>query len=77
MERATTTGAAQARQGRCPLCGADNGCAMAAGHNVNGCWCLRAVIDPQALAALPADDAGRRCLCSACGRLQGELSLER
>ncbi|MCB1677761.1 MAG: cysteine-rich CWC family protein [Halioglobus sp.] len=77
MERATTAVETNATARRCPLCGVDNGCTVAAGHAARSCWCVQATIDPQALSRLPPDVAGRRCLCPACGRLQGEVSLER
>jgi Cysteine-rich CWC len=50
----------------CPVCGADNQCAMAAGDADQPCWCYSATISAEALAAIPEADVGRRCLCPAC-----------
>ncbi|RLA48834.1 MAG: hypothetical protein DRR04_06240 [Gammaproteobacteria bacterium] len=58
-----------AQQQICPLCGADNQCAMAAGQPTESCWCLNVSLSPGALAAIPAESVGVRCLCPACGRL--------
>ena len=55
----------------CPLCGRANKCAVAAGRAVDSCWCYRATLSPAALAAVPPESAGKRCLCPACGRDSG------
>ncbi|MGE3172681.1 MAG: cysteine-rich CWC family protein [Planctomycetota bacterium] len=51
---------------RCPLCGADNRCGAARGAAT--CWCFDAAIDPAAIAAIPARDRGRVCICARCAR---------
>ena len=56
----------------CPLCGADNQCAMTAGHPVERCWCANMAISAATLAAIPAGDVGRRCICPACAARGGE-----
>ncbi|MDH4039049.1 MAG: cysteine-rich CWC family protein [Gammaproteobacteria bacterium] len=61
----------------CPLCGGDNRCAMAAGRPVDSCWCAAATISAAALAAVPAESVGKRCLCPACGSSKGEPLDER
>jgi len=58
----------------CPLCGGDNQCAMAAGKAAETCWCWAATIDAAALAKIPPDSVGKRCLCPACGRITGDTS---
>lgn len=51
----------------CPLCGADNACAMAAPEGAAGeCWCSAARILPETLAQLPEAERGRRCVCARC-----------
>jgi len=61
----------------CPLCGGDNQCAMAAGRPAQTCWCATATISADALAAIPQDSIGKRCLCPACGQTEGDSSFER
>ena len=53
-------------QQHCPLCSADNQCAMAAGKPAEQCWCQQAVISPEVLEAIPERDRGVRCICPAC-----------
>ena len=60
----------------CPLCGGDNQCAMAAGQPAETCWCQGASISPEALAAIPAESVGVRCLCPACGRLDAPATAQ-
>lgn len=52
--------------GRCPLCGAPNQCAMAAGANGPPCWCTTVRFDAALLARIPAAARGKACLCPAC-----------
>ncbi|TDG12390.1 hypothetical protein E2F43_12290 [Seongchinamella unica] len=52
---------------KCPLCGQDNQCAMAAGEPPDNCWCMTVEISAAALAALPEAERGVRCICPACG----------
>ena len=54
----------------CPLCGADNNCAVAAGGNHERCWCWDATLDKEALAAIPAASRNKHCICAACGRVE-------
>ncbi|MBP6701417.1 MAG: cysteine-rich CWC family protein [Halioglobus sp.] len=61
----------------CPLCGGDNQCAIAAGRPGETCWCVSATIGAAALAAIPAESVGKRCICPACGRGKGETLDER
>ncbi len=51
----------------CPLCGQDNGCAIAAGRPPESCWCQGATIAQGALDALPVSERGVRCICPECG----------
>lgn len=56
------------REPVCPLCGGPNACAMAAGdRSVADCWCIRAKLQPDALARVPAEKQNRACVCQACG----------
>lgn len=50
----------------CPLCEADNHCAVAAGSAPESCWCHATTFDPAVLAAVPEDQRNQRCLCPAC-----------
>ena len=50
----------------CPLCGADNQCAMSADRPVESCWCASVHISAATLAAIPPEDVGRRCICPSC-----------
>jgi hypothetical protein len=51
---------------RCPLCGASNECAMAAGRAPETCWCMTAVIDPDVIASIPSEAQGKVCICARC-----------
>ncbi len=51
---------------RCPLCDGPNFCAMAQGAVDEPCWCSQIEFAPRVLAALPAHERGRRCICPAC-----------
>jgi len=55
---------------RCPLCGGDNQCAIAAGLPAEGCWCQSVTFTRDALDA--AADYPGRCICPACAGVQGE-----
>lgn len=55
------------REPVCPLCGASNDCAMAAGdRSVADCWCIRAKLQPEVLARVPAEKQNRACVCQGC-----------
>ena len=56
----------------CPLCGAHNHCAMAAGEPASGCWCTQVQVAPEALEALPEDAVGKYCLCRSCATQSGD-----
>lgn len=51
----------------CPLCGADNQCAVAAGQPAESCWCLGVQMEGEALEKAKAITAAQ-CVCPACGR---------
>lgn len=57
---------------RCPLCGADNRCAMelekASGEAQPPCWCHDERFTPELLARIPAAARGSACLCQRCVR---------
>lgn len=53
----------------CPLCGADNQCAMANGKPPESCWCQSVQIDPEALARVPEASRNKHCICQACGSI--------
>jgi len=54
---------------RCPLCGADNRCAVAAGRAIESCWCMSATIGPELLSRIPTEAQGRVCICEKCAKL--------
>ncbi len=51
---------------KCPLCGAENECAVAAGRPPESCWCMTATMDPTALASIPEEAQGKVCICARC-----------
>ena len=53
---------------RCPLCGADNRCAMAADPDATYCWCFDATIAAETLERVPAEARGVACVCAACAK---------
>jgi hypothetical protein len=63
--------------GRCPLCGAANGCAMQAapglppGGQPLSCWCRAASIGPDVLERIPTALRGQACICARCAKGQG------
>ncbi len=51
----------------CPVCGAPNECAAAAsGSFATPCWCADVIVDPAALARVPAGRRDHACLCRNC-----------
>lgn len=51
----------------CPLCGEENGCAVAAsGRFDTPCWCQDVAIGPETLARVPPAQRNRACLCRRC-----------
>ncbi|HZY17247.1 MAG TPA: cysteine-rich CWC family protein [Ramlibacter sp.] len=59
----------------CPLCGADNRCAMESqrrtGHSQPPCWCTRASFPPDLLARVPEEARARACICPGCAGATG------
>jgi hypothetical protein len=53
---------------RCPLCGADNSCGIAAGSTT--CWCFDTPIPAEVIEQLPADRQGTVCVCPRCAALR-------
>jgi hypothetical protein len=52
---------------RCPLCGAPNRCALAAGAGTAArCWCADTAIPADRLALVPEPARGVACICAAC-----------
>lgn len=51
---------------RCPICGGDNRCAMAADPGAADCWCFAAPVSPEALRAVPEEARGLVCICARC-----------
>lgn len=56
----------------CPLCGADNRCAMerekATGETQPPCWCVSTAFPPGLLDRLPEAARGQACICADCVR---------
>jgi hypothetical protein len=59
---------------RCPLCGGDNECAVAAGRSVETCWCMNASIDSGVLGSIPKEAQGRVCICARCAAAQDDVT---
>jgi hypothetical protein len=51
---------------KCPLCGASNECAIAAGREPESCWCMTETMSPSALGSIPAEAQGKVCICARC-----------
>ncbi len=51
---------------KCPLCRAENSCAVAAGRSVRACWCNGAKVPRDILDRVPPESRGKACLCSRC-----------
>jgi hypothetical protein len=51
---------------RCPVCGADNRCAMAADPDASRCWCFDVAISAESLSLIPAEARGVACVCARC-----------
>jgi hypothetical protein len=49
---------------RCPLCGDQNACGMAAGEG--SCWCFSTKIPADVLERVPAEARDKVCVCEAC-----------
>ncbi|MDF2924168.1 MAG: hypothetical protein K0R57_3082 [Paenibacillaceae bacterium] len=50
----------------CPLCGRENHCAVGAGEDPSGCWCMTAKFPPGLLELVPAPARRRSCICRQC-----------
>jgi hypothetical protein len=63
----------------CPLCGATNDCAMARVGSAGcaDCWCSRARIAAETLAAIPAAARGVACVCRTCATGRGDQDVGR
>ena len=59
----------------CPACGQPNQCAMAGGADPQGCWCMQTPVSRAALARLPAQESGQRCICPVCARESDPASV--
>ena len=66
------TAAAAHSDDKCPLCGGDNACAIAAGKPADTCWCQTVTLSPEALSAIPEPSIGKHCICANCGRVSTE-----
>ncbi|HTQ06291.1 MAG TPA: cysteine-rich CWC family protein [Polyangiaceae bacterium] len=53
---------------RCPLCGAPNGCAVAAGGDGAACWCMSTTLPADVHARIPESARDKACVCAACAR---------
>jgi hypothetical protein len=65
---------------RCPLCGGDNRCAMAADARPAAtapCWCAEVVVPPQLLEQVPPALRGKACICEACVRAAAAAAARR
>jgi hypothetical protein len=49
---------------RCPICGNDNACGLAAGQTT--CWCFEATIPADVLDRVPPEARDRSCICPTC-----------
>jgi hypothetical protein len=56
---------------RCPLCGVQNECGMAAGQAE--CWCFSVVVAQQTLERLPQAARGVSCVCKNCAAKDAEV----
>ncbi|WP_020618568.1 cysteine-rich CWC family protein [Paenibacillus daejeonensis] len=53
-------------EARCPLCGGDNRCGVLEGADIRACWCMSTAIPRQLRDRVPAEQAGKACICAAC-----------
>jgi broad specificity phosphatase PhoE len=51
---------------RCPVCGADNSCAVADGQSVSACWCHGSKLSREVLERIPRERRGTACVCQWC-----------
>jgi len=50
----------------CPLCGADNQCAVERGKVIESCWCAGAQISHDVLDTIPEALRNKACICARC-----------
>ena len=50
----------------CPLCSQPNQCALMQDARTTDCWCMHVRVAPVALAAVPGQERGLRCICANC-----------
>ncbi|HEY8370953.1 MAG TPA: cysteine-rich CWC family protein [Thermodesulfobacteriota bacterium] len=60
---------------RCPLCGEDNACGLAASRG-DPCWCVGERIPREVLDRVPAEHRGRTCICRRCIASPGPADRE-
>jgi len=56
---------------RCPLCGNNNECGVAAGEEP--CWCFRQPVPQEVLQRLPLEARGVACVCRSCATSHNAL----
>ena len=59
---------------RCPLCGGENRCGLAAGRRT--CWCFYAAIADDVLERVPVPLRGEQCVCPRCAGAEGPSDPE-
>ena len=50
----------------CPLCGANNRCAIERGASLEDCWCASTAIATHMIDAIPAKSREQACICPQC-----------
>ncbi|WP_407943036.1 cysteine-rich CWC family protein [Marinomonas atlantica] len=52
----------------CPLCKAENQCAITLGHSADSCWChdSTVLVSDNLLARVPETLKGEACICQKC-----------
>ena len=53
-------------ESKCPLCGVENDCAVAAGRSVSACWCSGERIPADLVERISPERRGEACICSTC-----------
>ena len=53
-------------EARCPVCGEDNRCGVLQGSDIRTCWCMSTAIPRELRDRVPAEQAGKACICAAC-----------
>jgi hypothetical protein len=52
---------------RCPICGRDNQCGIAAGAAT--CWCMSTPVPQSVIDRIPLDARQRACVCRSCATI--------